>query len=87
MAATVVVEVSNGCRIFSVDQSASRPAEMASKRHSAALTGPSSANARAIASRPPCTSSISGGMSFIITKYSAMDIRIAQGAAASSHSG
>ena len=82
MAAIVVDEVSKGCSTFSVAHKHSSDKVMNSSFFSSNFIGPISAIAFAIASFPPATSSVSGGIIFIMTKYNAIDIRIAQGAAA-----
>ena len=67
-AVIVVVLVSNLCSTPSVAQKASSVSEIASSFFSEAFIGPSSASDLRIASRPPGTSFISGGIMRVITK-------------------
>ena len=85
-AAIVVDEVSKRWSMPSVAQNPSNVSEMASNRFSDVFIGPSSASDLRIASRPPGTSSTSGRIIRVMTKYSATDMRTAKGAAATNHS-
>src|SRR5579885_845988 len=85
-AVIVVVLVSNLCRMPSVAQKASSVSEIANSFFSEAFIGPSSRSDFRIASRPPDTSDTSGGIMRVITKKSAIDIKMPNGAAATSHS-
>ncbi len=84
---TVVKLVSSEWTIFSVDQKNSTIAESTSSFFSLAFIGPSSLRARSIASFPPATSSVSGGMTFSRMKYRTIDMIAEKGAAAMNHSG
>ena len=59
---------------------------MTMRRHSLALIGPSSFKSCLINSLPPSMASRSGGITFIIMKYKAIDISIDHGAAYKNHS-
>ena len=85
-AVIVVVLVSNLCSTPSVAQNPSKVSESSNSFISAGFIGPSSASDLRIASRPPGTCVTSGGIMRVITKYNATHIRMANGAAAISHS-